>query len=440
MTAEMLFSPWDTRYRKDIPIALSEQALLEAQIEVEIAWLLTLMKNGVCPRVPEIKIRKAFERVKFAEIEAVEARTQHATRALVEVLQHRLEKAGLKKISPWVHVGLTSFDTVDTAARVRLKNWVDSSWNLEIASFKKELERLAKKYAKLIGVGRTHGQWAVPTVFGLQFAEALSRILTLQERQEIAIENLCGKASGAIGGYHASALLSRDPLKLEKEFLTRLGLKAHFGSVQIIPPEDVLDLAQVVFSMASVATKVANDLRHLARSEIAEVSEGLGKGQVGSSTMPQKRNPWNLEHVVSLHKVLLSRFQLLQLDMITEHQRDLTNSASGRFHAEFFLVATLLLKRCTKVLSRLEIHSDTVQENRSLASNSILAEAYYVLLTKKGEPNAHDLVREAAREAEARGSNVGLVLEEKGLLPRDKNLEGKILQGSSLKLKSILKL
>src|SRR5689334_8121977 len=116
-----LFSALDTRYRKDLPLSLSEAELLRLQAEVEVEWLLTLMREGLCPRVPEKKLRDIFLAVSAEEVEAIELRTKHATRALVEALAERLRKAGFGKAAEWVHVGLTSFDTVDTAARLRVK-------------------------------------------------------------------------------------------------------------------------------------------------------------------------------------------------------------------------------------------------------------------------------------------------------------------------------
>src|SRR5687768_16211935 len=115
------FSPLDLRYQKDLPWSLSEEAYLKAQVEVEKIWLLTLMETGICPKVPEKKIVAALEGLGFQEIEEIEIKTQHATRALVEAIAERLKKAKLDALVPWVHVGLTSFDTVDTAARLRLK-------------------------------------------------------------------------------------------------------------------------------------------------------------------------------------------------------------------------------------------------------------------------------------------------------------------------------
>ena len=224
--------------------------------------------------------------------------------------------------------------------------------------------------------------------------------------------------------------------------MKHLGLKPHYSSVQILPPEDVLDLASQSMMWASVSAKVAGDLRHLARSEIGEVSEGMEAGQVGSSTMPQKRNPWNLEHVCSLFKILQSRFDLLKADLVTEHQRDLTNSASGRFHIETFICTWLMARRLTKILSKLQIDTVRIDHNLKASGGSVFAEALYVLATREGIANSHDVIREASREGEKTGKDLFDVVASKEILksmPTKPELIEKVLAGSRQKLDLILK-
>jgi len=437
-----MFSPLDTRYLEILPQTLSEDFSLKSQIKVEVEWLLELSARGFIktPLSAEL-VDKALDGLSQDEITEIERTTQHATRALVEAIANRLKKAGLAEAAKWVHVGLTSFDTVDTASRWRLKEFMKRDLMPQIASLKAELLRRTELHALTPQVGRTHGQWAVPSLFGLLFSESLDRILDQETRVRASVENLRGQSSGAIGGYQATSLLVDNPLDLERSFLARLGLKPAYASSQILPPEDVVNLAQDLYVVGSVVAKLAGDLRHLARSEIAEISEGMAPGQVGSSTMPQKRNPWNFEHVCSLYKVLQTRLQLLQIDMVTEHQRDLTNSASGRFYTEFFAVLYLMVHRMNRVLPRMEVHTENMARNIKNAGGSVYAEALYVGLTLQGIEDAHSKVREGAREAESTGLDLIDVLSSKKMLPADltpDKIRSRILRGSELKLKTVL--
>ena len=387
---DFAFSPLDRRYRESIPEILSEEASFSFQVQVEAEWLKTLRDEGICPHFEDHVLDTTLLDISFARVEEIEKRTQHATRALVEGVAEDLEKSGRKDLAQWVHVGLTSFDVVDTATRLRLKAYMTKEWKPLMNKVMDLLRGMAKAQSQTLQTGRTHGQWAVPTYFGLSIAEAWSRLTDLGIRVEHDVGDLRGQSSGAIGGYHATSLLVKNPLELEKKFLGRLGLKPHYGSTQILPPEDIASLANDVYLTCSVFTKLANDWRHLARSEIAEVYEQMKEGQVGSSTMPQKRNPWNMEHICSLYKVLKSKLLLINEDLVTEHQRDLTNSASGRFYLEFFSVAHLLVSRFYSVAKTLQVDFKQMQINFDKAGSAIFAEALYVELTKKGIANAHD--------------------------------------------------
>jgi adenylosuccinate lyase len=356
-------------------------------------------------------------------------------------LAHRLEKAGQAEVAHWVHVGITSFDTVDTAQRLRLKKFFKADFMPAYSGLKAQLKKWAEKERNTPQVGRTHGQWAVPSLFSLPFAEALHRLEKIEVRIQRDLGELTGQSSGAVGGYQGIAVLVADPVALEEKFLTILDLKPHYGSTQILPPEDVFFLANDVVAAGSVVSKVAEDLRHLARSEIAEIAEGLAPGQVGSSTMPQKRNPWNLEHVCSLFKILMSRLNLLENDLISEHQRDLTNSASGRFHIELFMVAYLMLKRLTKVLERLEAFPKNMEKHLESAGTSVFAESLYIWLTKKGVKDAHSLVREAARRGEKSKKDLIEEIRSTEKLAANLNIEElrtHVMKGPKSKLEKIL--
>src|SRR5690606_29857294 len=133
------------------------------QIKVEAEWLLELKERGfIKEALTEGALERALDGLSQDEITEIERTTQHATRALVEAIAARLERAGLEESAHWVHVGLTSFDTVDTAARLRLKEFMERDFFPQLDLLKKELLRRTELHALTPQVGRTHGQWAVP--------------------------------------------------------------------------------------------------------------------------------------------------------------------------------------------------------------------------------------------------------------------------------------
>jgi adenylosuccinate lyase len=265
---------------------------------------------------------------------------------------------------------------------------------------------ITDREAGTVQIGRTHGQHAVPITVGYLFSGYADRFGERLLKVSEAVKDLKGKMSGAVGAYNASSLLFNDPRKFEEDVLARLNLKPARFSSQIIEPEYILDLIHAVVSAFGVLAQVSDDMRNLQRSEIGEFGERFEKGQVGSSTMPHKRNPWNFEHVKSMWKEFTPRILTRYYDQISEHQRDLTNSASSRFIVEIVTAFTLSIDRLTKQLKKIVVDYQKLNENLSLSGDMFLAEPLYILLASKGVKNAHELVKEITQRAEKEGLSI----------------------------------
>ena len=213
-----------------------------------------------------------------------------------------------------------------------------------------------------------------------------------------------------MGAYNATSLLVADPLALEKEFLAGLGLEPSEHSTQLVEPEYLLRLLLEVNVAFGVIANLADDLRNLQRSEIGEVREEFTSTQVGSSTMPQKRNPWNSEHVKSLWKAYSPRVVTFFMDQISDHQRDLTNSASSRFVAEYLAGFALAVDRMRSVLGSLKVDRARMAENIAKPGDLLFSEAVYILAALGGDPEAHERIRVATLQAEKDGSRLSDVL------------------------------
>ena len=163
-----------------------------------------------------------------------------------------------------------------------------------------------------------------------------------------------------------------------------------------------------------IIANLADDLRNLQRSEIGEVFEYFSSTQVGSSTMPQKRNPWNSEHVKSLWKAMSPRVMTFYMDQISEHQRDLTNSASQRFIADYTAGFTMAVNRMKKIISGLQADRESMEKNLENAGGKVkggvLAEPAYILLAESGISDAHEVIRKLTLEAETSGKTLYEVL------------------------------
>ncbi len=311
-------SPLDHRYwlaNREIFDALSERLSEKARVRyaarAEGALLETHLElRGKADPALSRAIAEAVDGLDPAEVAAEEEKTRHNVRALVNVLQRRLPDG----LAPLVHLGATSVDILDTARAMSIRDAVLEVLLPLLAEVELELCRLAVDEAETAQVGRTHGQHAVPLTFGFAMAEYASRLGKCVLRADELARGLVGKLAGAVGSYNALSMSYKDPEEVERRYLARLGLAPSEHSTQLAEPEPMLRLLLELNCAFGVVANLADDLRNLQRTEIGEVRESFGEGQVGSSTMPQKRNPWNSEHVKSLWKAFAPRSMTFFMD------------------------------------------------------------------------------------------------------------------------------
>jgi adenylosuccinate lyase len=297
-------------------------------------------------------------------------------------------------------------DVVDTANAWRYREAVDRVLLPRLGLLASRLIALAEGEADTAQAGRTHGQHAVPITFGFAVAEYVSRLGNRILFLRWAAHALPGKLSGAVGAYNAPSLLTKDPRALERRYLAHLGLVPASHSTQIVEPEAWSDLAHACVTALGVMANLADDMRHLQRTEIAEIAEPFRAEQVGSSTMPQKRNPVSFENVKSIWKAFMPRVITTYLDQISEHQRDLTNSASQRFSGELLAATAYAATRLGASIDGIRIERERMKANLGLSKGGIIAEALYVLLAKHGHHDAHEAVRRLTLEADRSGKGM----------------------------------
>lgn len=425
-------SPLDSRYRASNPQLfeayasyLSEEAAVRYQAKVEAALARALANRGVCTHEQAAEIERAAAEVTPAEVQEEELRTRHNIRALVNVLQAKVSPAA----RPFVHLTATSVDIMDTARALQYRDAVRHLLLPLLLELWNQWAAIARREAETVQMGRTHGQHAVPITFGFAMAEYVARLGGRIETVAHAAEELRGKMAGAVGAYNASSIFFDDPESFEREVLEILGLRPGSISTQIVEPEYMTDFAHALISTLGVLGNFGDDIRHLQRSEIGEVGEAFEEGQVGSSTMPHKRNPWNFEHVKSLWKVFTPRMLTVYMDQISEHQRDLTNSASGRFLSELIFGTALAADRLNRVCRKLVVDKKRMDENFRATKDMVVAEPLYILLAAAGHPDAHEAVRLLTLEAEKQGTTVSeLITDNKELAPWLERLSPKQLE------------
>ena len=398
-----LVSPTDYRYTvEDLKPILSEEAYIKYKARVEAALARELARVNICSESVAREIEFACEKVGADEVYAEEKRIKHDIRALANVIRDKVSPAA----KPYVHLGATSYDIVDTANSLRIKDAVLQVILPDLMKLEKALIELTLIHTDTVQIGRTHGQHAEPITLGFAFSFYVSRLGQRILKIQKELRSLTGKFAGAVGVYGPLSLMLTDPESFERDLLLSLGLEASEVSTQIVQPEPTTDLMHAIISTFGVLANFARDMRHLQRTEISEISEEFGTDQVGSSTMPQKRNPINFENVESMWKKFMPQMVTVYMDQISEHQRDLTNSLTQRYLPELLVAFDYAVRRLTRTIwdeksdsPRLFTDKEMLRKNLEMSVDKIASEPLYILLAVAGHPDAHESVRRIVQKS-----------------------------------------
>ena len=325
-----------------------------------------------------------------------EKTTHHDVAAFVDEAASRLGEHG-----GWLHYGLTSSDVLDTALALQIKD-AGAVLKSPFQDLKKTLKEIIKAHAGSICCGRTHGQSAEPSSFGLKILGHLSELNRAEAGLKAALSQcLVGKMSGAVGAY---SFLSP---QLEQKICRRLGLQPETAATQVIPRDR---LARLIFSLSLLGAfleRLALELRHLQRTEVGEVFEMFSKGQTGSSAMPHKKNPISAENLTGIARLLRSYTAPAMENISLWHERDISHSSVERvIIPDAFILAHYGLARMTKLLKNLKIDRARMESN--LKSSGGLALSSHVLnaLVGKGLPRAraYPLIQKLSHSLKPGGS------------------------------------
>jgi adenylosuccinate lyase len=316
------------------------------------------------------------------------------------VVKALAEQAGTS--GAYVHLGATSSDILDTATALQLR---DASDVLEkrLNTLEETLLEKAGQHKRTIMMGRTHGQHALPTTLGFKFAvwtrENARHIQRLKQCRE---RLLVGKMSGAVG---TQAGLGPNAIKIQGLVMEKLGLKAADISTQIIQRDLHAEFISLLALIASTLDKIATEIRELQRPEIGELAEPFEKAkQVGSSTMPHKRNPELCERVCGLAKVVRSLVFPALENVPTWHERDLTQSSAERLIIpEACILVDYMVYLTNNVLTGLWVNEERMRKNMDLTQGRAMSEAVMMALVEKGmnRQEAHEVLRTLTIRSEA---------------------------------------
>ena len=315
--------------------------------------------------------------------------SRHDVTAFVDEVASNLGSHGA-----YFHYALTSSDVLDTALSLQIKE-SEKLLAKNFKSLKQTLKQLILKHKKTLCVGRTHGMHAEATTFGFKLLGYLAELARAEEsfKQAVFICSIA-KISGAVGTYS-----SLSP-QVEKKVCQKLSLKAETAATQVVPRDRV---ARLVFSLSLIGSfieRLSLELRHLQRTELAEVTEAFHKGQTGSSAMPHKKNPILAENLTGISRLLRSYVSPTLENITLWHERDISHSSVERvILPDAFTLTHFALTQMEELLKSLQVNEEKMKQNLELSKGLVFSSRILNTLVAKGLPRqkAYPLVQKISQ-------------------------------------------
>ena len=358
-------------------------------LKVELAVCTAYNKIG---KIPDPSYENIIRKAKFNvnEIQEIENVTKHDVIAfLTNVAKYVGED------SRFIHLGLTSSDVGDTSFSLLLKESLELILK-KTESLRESLRNQAVRYKHTPVMGRTHGIHAEPVTFGFKLLIFYEDIKRAEERIKTAIKSVSfGKLSGAVGNY---ANISPE---VEQTALDILGLK-HILSNQVIQRDVYADAFYSLASLAASCEKIALEIRHLMRTEVAEAEEPFAPGQKGSSAMPHKKNPIVSENICGLSRVVRSNLIASLENIPLWHERDISHSSVERIIApDSTILVYYIVHQLTYLIENLIVKEENMLKNINLTKGVIFSQKVLLALIDKGilREDAYKIVQGLAHES-----------------------------------------
>lgn len=362
----------------------SDENRYQKWLDIELAVCEAWEKLG---RIPPSSLRRIKEKAAFSvhRIEEIEKTVKHDVIAFLEAVgEHVGEEAR------FIHMGLTSYDIVDTALSLLIKESLKKV-RKDTRNLQETIKEQALRHKMTAMIGRTHGVHAEPITLGIKLLvwyEEINRHLDRLKKAEDIIS--CGRISGSVGTY-----IHLDP-RVEELTLERIDLKPARVSTQVLQRDRHAEVLSALALLGSSLDKFAVEIRHLQKTEALEVEEPFTKGQKGSSSMPHKKNPVRAERVSGLSRLLRANLQVALENIALWHERDISHSSAERIIIPgSFILCDFMLAEMTDIIKNMIVHEDRMKDNIYLTKGLIFSQAVLLALTDKNMPRsqAYEIVQ-----------------------------------------------
>ncbi|MBP9718855.1 MAG: adenylosuccinate lyase [Candidatus Levybacteria bacterium] len=397
-------NPLDGRYREktlDLVPFVSEYALIKTRMEVEALYLIALSEGRIIRKITkeEEHVLKNFGPSLSLEdcesVKTIERETRHDVKAMERAFRHMLKGTTLEDLTEWIHFGLTSEDVNNLSYRLMIKRATRIVLTPTLNTIITTLTDWAEKYASLPMLARTHGQAAVPTTVGKELMVFANRLQ--KQTTELSGKKLDGKLSGAVGNFNAVVFTYPDVnwIEFSENFIRSLELEPNLLTTQINTYEDIASYLQNYQRINSILLDFNQDMwRYISDEWFVQTAK---KGEVGSSTMPQKVNPIDFENSEGNLGMAntIAEYMARKLP-ISRLQRDLSDSTVMRNIGVIFGYSMVGYKSILTGLSRISVNEEKITKDLQ-KDWTILSEGVQTLLRSNGVSDPYSLIATLTR-------------------------------------------
>ncbi len=376
--------------RPEMGAIWEEQNRFQKWLDVEIAVCEAWAELGKIPSdvLERIKDKASFSVQKIIEIEKT---VKHDVIAFLTSVGEFIGED-----ARFVHMGLTSYDVVDTAFSLLIKESLEKV-KKDLHTLKSTLKKQALKHKNTIMIGRTHGVHAEPITFGLKMAVWYEEIKRHLKRISQALDNIkVGRIAGAVGTY-----MHLNP-QVETKALKKLNLAPAKVSTQVLQRDRHAEVISALALVCSSMDKFAQEIRHLQKTEVLELEEPFTKGQKGSSSMPHKKNPVRTERISGLARIARGNVQVALENIPLWHERDISHSSVERIiFPDTFIITDFLLAEMINIIENWHVYPDNMMENIKRTRGLIFSQSVLLALTRKkiSREEAYQLVQKNSLKA-----------------------------------------
>jgi len=377
----------DRYTRPEMGAVWSDENRYRKWLDVELAVCEAWAELGRIPTaaLQRIKDKAAFSLTRIEEIERV---VKHDVIAFLESVGEYVGED-----SRYIHLGLTSYDVVDTALSLLLKESLDKVI-ASLVSLKDIVKEQALRHKGTVMMGRTHGVHAEPITFGVKLLVWYEEIGRHEARLRRALEAISvGRISGSVGTY-----IHLD-IRVEETALRRLGLRPAKVSTQVLQRDRHAEALAALALLGASLDKFATEIRHLQKTEVLELEEPFTKGQKGSSSMPHKKNPVRAERITGLSRILRGNLLVALENISLWHERDISHSSAERvIFPDSFILADYLISETADIIRNWAVHQDRMKANIEATKGLIFSQRVLIALTDKSipRPQAYELVQRSS--------------------------------------------